>query len=53
MQLKELKRRLTAVQRQRRRLRILFRKAKRTVIQEKDRWPSDWKPLTISEVFDQ
>ncbi len=37
----------------RRQRRIERRRAKQTVPQEKDRWPADWKPLTIEELFDR
>jgi hypothetical protein len=38
---------------ERRRERIMFRKSGLTVPQEQDRWPANWKPLTIKELFDR
>jgi hypothetical protein len=33
--------------------RIALRSEHMTTPQEKDRWPANWKPLTIAELFDR
>jgi hypothetical protein len=52
-QLRRLRKRITSHQQQTRREYLTARRAGQQVTQEKDRWPSDWKPLTIRELMDR